>query len=132
MVGPLFSVETTPAQDSGLSARRPRAKSNTTERDAPLVEREQITLVDQQQAPPLAALSALGRRHPALAVERVNVLLEVRRPERVGISGVDNLDDEVRALDDSPELTPDLEITLERGQEEVVDVGQPKERAKKA
>lgn len=41
------------------------------------------------------------------------VLLEIRAIEKVRVSRVDDLEQQVRLLDDAPKLLPDLDILLE-------------------
>ncbi|KAJ6264051.1 hypothetical protein Dda_0191 [Drechslerella dactyloides] len=57
-------------------------------------------------------------------IDLLDVVLEVFTAEAEGIAGVDNLDDEVGALDDTPELAPDLEVALEGGEQEIVVLGE--------
>lgn len=53
-----------------------------------------------------------------VGVELENILLEVLGTEREGVASVDNLYDEIGALEGTPKLAPDLEVTFEGGEEE--------------
>ena len=75
-----------------LKVRRPAA---------PLCEGEQVGLVDEQHAP-------LAR------VELVRVPLQVRAAEEQRVARVDDLHDELRALEHAPQLPPHLQVLLER------------------
>ena len=68
---------------------------------APLLEGEQVGLVDEEHAP-------LAR------VDLVRVPLQVRAAEEQRVARVDDLYDELRALEHAPQLPPHLQILLER------------------
>jgi hypothetical protein len=92
-----------------------------------LIQCKQIGLVDEQKGAALATFKvALGTLADcaALSVKAVDVLLEVTTAETLGVACVHNLNDEMRPLEDSPELTPNLEVALEGGEKKVVCVGQ--------
>lgn len=127
MVGPLPPVET----GRGRHLQLGTTKQSAARPDAPLIERQEITLVDKQQRLALVALVAPLVDDLALGVERPNIVFEVGRSEVFGVPGVDNLDNQVRALEDPPKLAPDLKIALERGEEEVVYIRQPGLRAER-
>ena len=55
-----------------------------------------------------------------LRVEFLDERLEVGAPVKHGVPGVDNLDDDVASLAHAPELAPDLEVLLERGEGEAL------------
>lgn len=77
---------------------------------------QQIRLVDQQQALPDTPLLLVPHTDPDFG----NVLLQILAPESDRITTVDDLDDQMRSLDDSPQLTPDLQVSLEGGQQQAV------------
>lgn len=78
----------------------------------PLLLGQQIRLVDQQQALPDTPLLLVPHTDPDLG----DVRLQILASESDGVTTIDDLDDQVRSLNDSPELTPDLQVSLERGQ----------------
>lgn len=95
--------------------------------DSPLTIIEQISLVDKEQVPTLShALLLLLLPWPDSHVP--DVLFQVLAPEPEWIPGVDDLHDEVTALHDAPELTPDFQVALERRQDEVLRVRQLRQR----
>lgn len=55
-----------------------------------------------------------------LRVDILDVLLEILGPEEKRIPGVDNLNNHVGALDDSPQLPPHLEISLKGSHQEIL------------
>ena len=55
-----------------------------------------------------------------LRVEFLDERLEVGAPVKHGVPGVDNLHDDVASLAHAPELAPDLEVLLERGEGEAL------------
>lgn len=63
--------------------------------------RQKVRLVDQQ--------------HELLfvAADVLDVLLEVGGVEELGVSGIHNLDEHVRFLDDAPKLSPDFDVLFE-------------------
>lgn len=77
---------------------------------------QQIRLVDQQQALPDAPLLLV----PHTDADFGNVLLQILAPESDRITTIDDLNDQMRSLDDSPQLTPDLQVSLEGGQQQAV------------
>jgi len=77
---------------------------------------QQIRLVDQQQALPDTPLLLIPHTDPDFG----NVLLQILAPESDRITTIDDLDDQMRSLDDSPQLTPDLQVSLEGGQQQAV------------
>jgi len=96
-------------------------------RDVPLLQRQQISLVDEQQRPPLSTLEVSLRslsNSPSLNVQTRHVVLEISTPESFGITSIYDLHNEMRSLEDSPELSPNLEVSLEGSEEEVVALGE--------
>lgn len=68
-------------------------------RSLPLLSGQQISLVDQQQTSPFPLACAV------LALRTFNILnirFQVLAPKTEGISGIDNLDDQMRAFKDPP------------------------------
>lgn len=102
--------------------------------NVPLLEGEEIRLVDEKESSPLSALEvSLGplADRSSLDVQARHVVLEISTPEPLGVSSVDNLDDQVGPLEHSPQLTPDLEVSLERRQQQVVRLRQAGARQRK-
>jgi hypothetical protein len=77
---------------------------------------QQIRLVDQQQALPDTPLLLVPHTDPDFG----NVLLQILASESDRITTIDDLNDQVGSLNDSPQLTPDLQVSLEGGQQQTV------------
>ncbi|KAH9830066.1 hypothetical protein Tdes44962_MAKER09090 [Teratosphaeria destructans] len=75
----------------------------------PLLRGHHIGLVDQEQI-------------PLVRVDLLDVVLQVLGAEQQGIPRIDNLHDQITPLDDPPQLPPDLQIPLERRQQQIVDL----------
>jgi hypothetical protein len=72
--------------------------------DVPLLLGQQIRLIDQQQALPDAPLLLVSHTDPDFG----NVFLQILASESDRVTAIDDLDDQVRSLNDSPKLTPYL------------------------
>ena len=78
---------------------------------------EQVGLVDEQQALTLALPGT------CLSLRTFNVLdvaLKIFGAEMERVASVDDLNDEVRAFDNAPQLAPDLDVTFERRENEIL------------
>ena len=73
----------------------------------PLVVGHHIGLVDEEEV-------------LLLRVDILDVLFEILGPEKKGIPGVDNLNNNIGPLDDSPQLPPHLEISFKRSHQQIL------------
>lgn len=92
---------------------------------SPLLLGQQIRLVDQQQALPLPL--PWNRRIPLVTASLVDIRLEIDTSESKRVPRIQDLDDEVRTLEDTPQLAPKLDVAFERRKEEVGRLGKSAE-----
>lgn len=92
---------------------------------SPLRLGQQIGLVDQQQALPLPL--AWNGRILVVTASLVDIRLEIDTSESKRVPRIHDLHDEVRALEDSPKLAPELDVAFKGRKKEVGRLGEPAE-----